>query len=85
MRELLSLKHILVFFLPLIFVTELHQISHTILHAFLARLADPTVTLAAFSIAFAFCVTLGTINQISVQSGISFIRAGSESSAEVLE
>ena len=48
MRDFLSLKHILLFFLPLIFVTELHQISHTILHAFLARLTDPKLTLAAF-------------------------------------
>ena len=73
MRNFLGPKHILLFFLPLIFVTELHQISHTILHAFLARLADPKLTLAAFSIAFAFCVTLSTINQVSVQGGISFI------------
>jgi len=73
MRDFLSLKHILLFFLPLIFVAELHQISHTILHAFLARLADPKLTLAAFSIAFALCVTLSTISQVSVQGGISFI------------
>jgi len=38
------------FFLPLIISTELHQLSHSLVHAFLARLGDATITLAAFSI-----------------------------------
>ena len=73
MRADLSFKSILLFFLPLMFMTELHQISHSVVHAFLARLADPKLTLAAFSIAFAFNMTISSINQVSIQGGISFI------------
>ena len=69
----LNFKLILMFYLPLIFMTELHQISHTVVHAFLARLANPKLTLAAFSIAFAFNTTISSINQVSIQGGISFI------------
>ena len=58
MRDALTVRIILGFFLPLLFMTELQQISHSIVHAFLARLADPKVILAAFSIAFAFNFTL---------------------------
>lgn len=73
MRDSLNFKLILGFFLPLIFMTELHQISHSIVHAFLARIADPTKVLAAFSIAYAFNTTLSSVNQVSIQGGISFI------------
>lgn len=72
-RDPLNFKLILLFFLPLIFMTEMHQISHSVVHAFLARLTNPTVVLAAFSIAFAFNTTISTVNQVSIQGGISFI------------
>jgi len=52
-RDSLNLKLILAFFLPLIFMTQMHQISHSMVHAFLTRLSNPTVVIAAFSIAFA--------------------------------
>jgi len=54
-------------------MTEMHQISHSIVHAFLARLINPTVSLAAFSIAFVFNSAISTVNQVSIQGGISFI------------
>jgi len=54
-------------------MTELHQISHSVVHAFLARLADPTQVLAAFSIAYVFNTTISSVNQVSIQGGISFI------------
>jgi len=73
MRESLNLKLIFWFYLPLIFMTQLHQISHSVVHAFLARLTDPTQALAAFSIAYAFNTTLSSVNQVSIQGGISFI------------
>jgi progressive ankylosis protein len=73
MREHLTIKTILLFFLPLIFMTELIQISHSITNAFLARLAIPKETLAAFNIAFAFNITTGGITMASTQTGISFI------------
>ena len=73
MREHLTFKTILLFFLPLIFMTELIQISHSITNAFLARLSIPKETLAAFNIAFAFNITTGGITMASTQTGISFI------------
>ncbi|MPZ43094.1 MAG: hypothetical protein GEV05_06780, partial [Betaproteobacteria bacterium] len=45
----LNIRTAVWFFAPLILTTELHQLSHSLVHAFLARLGDPTTTLAAFS------------------------------------
>jgi Na+-driven multidrug efflux pump len=60
------------FFIPLILTTELHQLSHSLVHAFLARLGDPTTTLAAFSIAFAFNTTFSGVVGIETQATMSF-------------
>ena len=69
----LTLRVAVLFFLPLIISTELHQLSHALVHAFLARLGDATVTLAAFSIAFAFNTTLSGIVSVQVQAALSYI------------
>jgi Na+-driven multidrug efflux pump len=69
----LTLRAILLFFLPLLFMMELIQISHSITNAFLARLAASKEVLAAFSIAFAFCVTANGATMIGNQAGICFI------------
>jgi Na+-driven multidrug efflux pump len=61
------------FFLPLIISTELHQLSHSLVHAFLARLGDATITLAAFSIAFAFNTTFSGIISVQVQAAMSYV------------
>ena len=61
------------FFLPLIVSTELHQLSHSLVHAFLARLGDATITLAAFSIAFAFNTTCSGIISVEVQAAMSYV------------
>jgi Na+-driven multidrug efflux pump len=61
------------FFMPLILTTELHQLSHSLVHAFLARLGDPTTTLAAFSVAFAFNTTFSGIVGIETQAAMSFV------------
>jgi Na+-driven multidrug efflux pump len=74
MNGSLNYKTILSFFLPLIFMTELHQISHSLVHAFLARLSDPMITIASFSVAFAFNSTISSITQVSILGGISFIK-----------
>jgi O-antigen/teichoic acid export membrane protein len=42
-------------------------------HAFLARLGDATITLAAFSIAFAFNTTFSGLMQVQVQGTLSFV------------
>ena len=69
----LTVRTAVVFFVPLILTTELHQLSHSLVHAFLARLGDPTTTLAAFSIAFAFNTTFSGIISVSTQAGMSYI------------
>jgi len=69
----LTVKAALLFFAPLILSTELHQVSHALVHGFLARLGDPTTTLAAFSVAFAFNTTFSGIMNVATQAGISFI------------
>lgn len=61
------------FFLPLIVSTELHQLSHSLVHAFLARLGDATITLAAFSIAFAFNTTCSGVISVGVQAAMSYV------------
>jgi len=75
MRTTLTYRTALLFFLPLIFMTELHQISHSVVHAFLARLDDPTLALAAFTVAFTFNTTLSGVISTGIQAGISFIHS----------
>src|SRR4030095_1333740 len=58
---------------PLIVSTELHQLSHSLVHAFLARLGDATITLAAFSIAFACNTTFSGIISVEVQAAMSYV------------
>ncbi|MDC1172540.1 hypothetical protein OAU04_06190 [Alphaproteobacteria bacterium] len=48
------------FFTPLIFMAELHMLSHAIISGFLARMPDPEPILAAYSIAFYLHATLGS-------------------------
>ena len=69
----LTVRTVVLFFVPLILTTELHQLSHALVHAFLARLGDPTTTLAAFSIAFAFNTTFSGIISVGTQAGMSYI------------
>lgn len=69
----LTVRIAVLFFVPLILTTELHQLSHALVHAFLARLGDPTTTLAAFSVAFAFNTTFSGIISVSTQAGMSYV------------
>jgi Na+-driven multidrug efflux pump len=69
----LTVRTAVIFFLPLILTTELHQLSHALVHGFLARLGDPTTTLAAFSVAFSFNTTFSGIISVGTQAGISYI------------
>ncbi|HKI99512.1 MAG TPA: hypothetical protein VKB51_13650 [bacterium] len=62
------------FFFPLIFMTGLNMISKSIIHAFLARLTDPELTLAAFSISFAFYYTLTSSTEVNTLLSISYLR-----------
>jgi Na+-driven multidrug efflux pump len=69
----LTVRAAVVFFVPLILTTELHQFSHALVHGFLARLGDATITIAAFSVAFSFNTTFSGIISVGTQAGISFI------------
>ena len=52
MHKPATIKEAYRFFLPLIFMAELMMISHSVIHAFLARQENPQQTLAAYSMAF---------------------------------
>ena len=73
MREQLTVKAVAIFFLPLILMMELHQVSHSVIQAFLARLDDPLLVLASFSIAYTLTQMISCVNQSAIQTGISFI------------
>lgn len=73
MQERLTFKTILLFFLPLIFMSELIQLSHAVTNAFLARLLAPKVMIAAFSIAFGMNLMAGGVTNAAIQIGICFI------------
>ncbi|MEC7972382.1 MAG: hypothetical protein VX879_02070 [Pseudomonadota bacterium] len=62
------------FFTPLIFMAELHMLSHAIISAFLARMPDPEPILAAYSIAFYLHATLGSPVWACQFVAISFIK-----------
>jgi progressive ankylosis protein len=72
-RSPLTVRVAVLFFLPLIVSTELHQLSHSLVHAFLARLGDATITLAAFSIAFAFNTTFSGLISVEVQAAMAYV------------
>ncbi len=69
----LTMRTAMLFFVPLILTTELHQVSHSLVQGFLARMGDPTTTLAAFSIAFAFNTTFSGIISVAIQAGMAYI------------
>ena len=62
------------FFLPLMLMAELMMISHAVISAFLARMADPEPILAAYSIAFYFHATIGSPIWACQFVAVSFIR-----------
>ena len=53
-RPTVTIKESYRFFTPLIFMAELHMLSHAIISAFLARMPNPEPILAAYSIAFTY-------------------------------
>lgn len=62
------------FFLPLILMTELNAISKSVIHAFLARTAAPSVSLAGFNIAFTFYYSLTSTTEVSQLLTLSYLR-----------
>lgn len=72
MRPGITMRDPFWFFIPLIFTAELMMISHSVVHAFLARFADPTVVLAAFSIAFIMQSVTGSPLWVGPQITITY-------------
>jgi progressive ankylosis protein len=70
----LTLGDAALFFFPLVFMANLNMISKSVIHAFLARLADPELVLAAFSISFTFYYTLTSSTEVHVLLSISYLR-----------
>ncbi len=62
------------FFIPLIFMTELNMISKSVINAFLARMDDSSIVLAAFHSAFTlyYCIASGT--EVCLLLTLSYMR-----------
>ena len=73
-RRRASLGDAFRFFLPLMLMAELMMISHAIIAAFLARMADPEPVLAAYSISFYFHAMLGSPVWACQFVAVSYIR-----------
>ena len=69
-----TLREAYKFFLPLIFMAELHMLSHAVISAFLARMPDPEPILAAYSMAFYLHATLGSPVWACQFVALSYIR-----------
>ena len=61
------------FFLPLVLMTELNMISKSVIHAFLARTAQPDIALAAFNTSFAFYFTIASATEVTALLCISYL------------
>ena len=75
MRRQLTHREITGFFAPLVLMAELMMISHTIIHAFLARQSYPTTSLAAFSISFSLQTLLASLVIVVNLQALSFINS----------
>lgn len=73
-RPAITLRDAYRFFLPLVLMTELNMISKSVIHAFLARTATPSVTLAAFNVAFTFYYTASSATEVTTYLSISYLR-----------
>ena len=69
----IGLKDAYGFFLPLVFMANMMMISHSVIHAFLARLPDPTLTLAAYNVAFSFHTVAGSPVWTALMISLAFI------------
>ena len=73
-KPAITLRDAYRFFVPLVFMTELNMISKSVIHAFLARTATPSVTLAAFNVSFTFYYTISSATEVTTYLSISFLR-----------
>ena len=62
------------FFIPLIFMTELNMISKSVINAFLARMDDSNMVLAAFHSAFTLYYSLASGTEVCSLLTLSYMR-----------
>ncbi len=62
------------FFIPLIFMTELNMISKSVINAFLARMDDSSMVLAAFHSAFTLYYSLASGTEVCSLLTLSYMR-----------
>ena len=79
-----SLGDAYTFFLPLVFMAEMMMISHSVIHAFLARLPDPTTTLAAYNVAFSFHAVAGSPMWTALMTSLALVQ-GRRSVARLID
>ena len=63
------------FFVPLIFMTELNMISKSVINAFLARMDDSSIALAAFHSAFTLYYSIASGTEVCSLLTLSYLRS----------
>ena len=63
------------FFVPLIFMTELNMISKSVINAFLARMDDSSIVLAAFHSAFTLYYSIASGTEVCSLLTLSYLRS----------
>ena len=71
----LRLRECYRFFVPLVLMVELNMISKSVIHAFLARTADPSANLAGFNAAFTFYFAVASATEITTVLCLSYARS----------
>lgn len=74
-RPRLRIRECYAFFVPLVLMVELNMISKSVIHAFLARTDDPSVTLAAFNAGFTFYFALTSATEITALLCLSYLKS----------
>lgn len=74
MTRPLALKDVTAFFLPLALTSNLMMVSHSIIHAAMARWENATVSLAAFSAVFTFHTILSSPTVVAPFTMLAFLR-----------
>lgn len=74
-RPFLRLRDCYAFFAPLVLMVELNMVSKSAIHAFLARMATPDTTLAAFNAAFTFYFAITSATEVIVALSLSYLKS----------
>jgi Na+-driven multidrug efflux pump len=78
-RTSLRLRDCFWFFGPLVLMVNLNMMSKSVIHGFLARTDDPSVTLAAFNAAFTFYFAITSSSEVTAALCLSFLKSRADS------